>query len=245
MRIFFFPLFVFAIMLFAVKLFLEFGSPEKGILAEKRVVIREKALSEEGVDPPAVSLSVGIIDPSGTTTDVPLRIRAQREGTSSLRTNRYGDELIDGDLRLALLREGKAQRFPEEGGDALSLREAEREAMVHQRGLWAEDCCRVIAAEEAEKHTQEWRVVRGVVRGVKSYRSVTYVNFGDDWRRDFTVVVPIKLARVLHPETWQGQEIEVRGWIHWSNGAAIDLVAPEQVDFTRPSSPDSAPAMRQ
>lgn len=154
---------------------------------------------------------------------------AQAETTEQ---TRWGESLIvapTDDPRPALLRQGLAQRLPEDGADTEALRAAEAEAIANRRGLWANPCCGVIAPADTERLTQHWRVVQGRIVSVTARRDVTYLNFGADWKTDFTVILPARLARTLSPESWAGSLIEVRGWIHWRNGPAITVDVPEQI----------------
>jgi len=142
------------------------------------------------------------------------------------------------DPRPALLREGKVQRLPEEKSDTEEMREAEADAIAARRGLWDETCCRILIPEETGQHTQSWRVVAGRVMAVKSLRNVTYVNFGPDWRTDFTLVIPKRLALRLQPETWTGKTVEARGWIYWQNGPSIEIAVPEQIRLPESANQD-------
>ncbi len=155
------------------------------------------------------------------------------------RVTRWGTPLaaLTPDPRPELLRRGLAQRFPEDGSDTDAMRTAEAEAQTAQRGIWADPCCRVITPDQAGGLTQHWRVVRGTVVSITTRKNATYVNFGPDWRTDFTVVIPPRLAKTLPTDTWRGQQMEVRGWIHWQNGPALTVDVPEQIRLIPPLPP--------
>ena len=63
----------------------------------------------------------------------------------------------------------------------------------------------------------------------------TFLNFGEDWRSDFTVSIAAKPRRQLaeaglDPGAMQGKMLRVRGWIKSRNGPLIEIVQPEQVE---------------
>lgn len=185
----------------------------------------------------------GVLDPRPYS---PVYLNTDGQGE---RLSRWGERLADSggsvtppDPRIELLRTGQVQRLPEEGADTPAMRDAEAEAIAARRGVWAEACCRLLAPHEVADKTGTWRVVRGVLQSVTPRREVTYLNFGKDWRTDFTVIVPARLARAVRVTSWKpGGEVEVRGWIHWQNGPAMTLDVPEQLRVIAPSVPPASP----
>ena len=133
------------------------------------------------------------------------------------------------DIALLLVQSGAAQLLPEELSPTPELIAAEDAARRAHLGLWSDDCCRVIGAAEAEKHTDDWRVVTGRVVDVAARGSTTYVNFDQDWHTDFTLILPKRLSAQLKAETWKGQIIEARGWIGWNFGPAISPKSAAQI----------------
>ncbi len=133
------------------------------------------------------------------------------------------------DIALLLVQSGAAQLLPEELAPTPELIAAEDAARRAHLGLWNDDCCRVIGSAEAEKHTDEWRVVTGRVVDVAARGSTTYVNFDQDWHTDFTLILPKRLSAQLKAETWKGQIIEARGWIGWNFGPAISPKSAAQI----------------
>ena len=62
-----------------------------------------------------------------------------------------------------------------------------------------------------------------------------YLNFGPDWRTDFTVTLQAKARRLfrkagLEPLSLEGREIRVRGWLKKFNGPMIEATHPEQIE---------------
>jgi micrococcal nuclease len=81
--------------------------------------------------------------------------------------------------------------------------ELERKAREEGHGIWAVAAYRVLEATEVGellRRRNRLEVVEGVVRDVAFTGGRVYLNFGADWRRDFTAVVPPRLVRGS-PET--------------------------------------------
>ncbi len=110
---------------------------------------------------------------------------------------------------------------------ALALLRLERRARLSEPGLWARTDARPIPADRARTALDRFAVVEGRVLSVaRGFRS-NFVNFGEDWREDFTIYLKRgRIARAFPPETLEGQRIRVRGWVYYSNGPAIDLADP-------------------
>lgn len=93
------------------------------------------------------------------------------------------------------------------------------EAGARQRsvGLW--EPAPVIAADDGEAlgaRAGQFAVVEGRVVSVGERRERTYLNFGREWSRDFSVVVPRRLWAVLKgrlegAESLRGRRVRVRG----------------------------------
>lgn len=69
-----------------------------------------------------------------------------------------------------------------------------------------------------------FQIVRGRVSGVSQTGSAGYLNFGADWKTDFTVRIPKRLM-TAQPQlaALQGRMVEVRGWIERRNGPMITI----------------------
>ncbi len=81
-----------------------------------------------------------------------------------------------------------------------------------------------------------FQLIEGPVVSADVVRGRAYLNFGKDWRTDFTVSVEPKRVRLfrsegLHPESYQGRRIRVRGWLRRRNGPMIEATYPEQIEI--------------
>lgn len=83
------------------------------------------------------------------------------------------------------------------------------------------------------------RGIEGRVVSASIVKGLAYMNFGDDWREDFTVTVAPRVMSLfreagLDIEALSGQRIRVRGWLKDFNGPQIEITQPEPIDVLRP-----------
>lgn len=159
------------------------------------------------------------------------------------RTNRYGQLLAqvhraDGLwLQGEMLRRGliRVQTLPATGAQAGEMLAIEAEARRAGRGLWADRRFAVRTPETAARDIGTFQIVEGWVRKAARLQNRVYLNFGDDWRSDFTVSLPSRLATAfardgLDPMTLSGRRVRVRGWLDSFNGPLIELTHREQLE---------------
>ncbi|MEK0081585.1 thermonuclease family protein [Benzoatithermus flavus] len=111
----------------------------------------------------------------------------------------------------------------------------EHEARAANRGVWARGEIGPFPAGRVEAPVGRYVLVRGRVQGVTRARAFVYVNFGRDWRRDFTVRADLEDARRfarqgLDLDRLVGRELLVRGWLLEANGPMIELEHPAQIE---------------
>ena len=111
----------------------------------------------------------------------------------------------------------------------------ERRARAAKRGIWAHPRYRVIAHLEAGRFLDSFQLVEGTVLRGAQVRGRGYLNFGADWRRDFTIFISRRARKRferagLGPETYSGKRVRVRGWIKSYNGPMIEATHPEQIE---------------
>ncbi len=105
-------------------------------------------------------------------------------------------------------------------------------------GIWSDNFYRVrpaVPAGDLRKLKNTFAIVEGMVLKVARVGQRTFVNFEADWRKDFTVIVASRAARLfvangMDPHTLEGTNIRVRGWIRSFNGPMIEATHPEQVE---------------
>jgi micrococcal nuclease len=111
----------------------------------------------------------------------------------------------------------------------------ENEARQARRGIWALDYYAILTPENAGRALDQYALIEGrVVRAAEAHGSA-YLNFGSDWKTDFTAVIRSAGLRVFAKEgidvaAYQGRRIRVRGWVESWNGPMIEITHPEQIE---------------
>ena len=111
----------------------------------------------------------------------------------------------------------------------------ENRAREARAGLWADGAFAVRTAEELRRMDGTYQVIEGRVQTAAVVRSRVYLNFGADWRSDFTATIAPEDKRNFRTRVdWKalaGKRVRVRGWMEFYNGPMIALYAPGQVEF--------------
>ncbi len=136
-----------------------------------------------------------------------------------------------------MLRRGLARvyTFPDNRARAAPMLALEREARAARRGIWRLRNYRVLAPQEARRRIGRFELVEGRVLRAAAVRGRFYLNFGPDWRTDFTVAIARKHRRRFRRAgidiaSLAGRMIRVRGWLSWQNGPMIEATHPEQLE---------------
>ena len=113
---------------------------------------------------------------------------------------------------------------------------AERGAALEKLGIWRK--LQIINANQPGRQYWDGQfiVARGVVRDVFRGASATYLNFGEDWRKDFTVAIPARSRKKFRLGDWtiadlKNRSITVRGLVRFYNGPYLELDFPEQLEI--------------
>ena len=158
--------------------------------------------------------------------------------------DRYGlvhAHLYDGDGRWVqgeLVASGLARVHSLADNRALvpELLAIEGEARQAGRGLWGDRRFAVLAPEQAGGHLNAFAIVEGRVLAADVVDGRTYLNFGPDYRTDFTASISAQDARVFRAEgidlrALAGRTVRVRGWLYPLNGPMMDVTHPEQIEL--------------
>lgn len=156
--------------------------------------------------------------------------------------DRYGRHLAH--LHLAsgrwvqgdLLEQGWARvyTFPDNRARVAEMLAREAAARRARRGIWRLNAYRVLGVDELADRIGTYQIVEGRVQAADDVRGRTYLNFGADWRKDFTVTIaPADRRRfaALDPLRLAGREVRVRGWLGLRNGPEIMATHPEQIEL--------------
>ena len=81
-----------------------------------------------------------------------------------------------------------------------------------------------------------FQLIEGRVLDAAKVKGTVYLNFGADWRTDFTISIPreaLKLFEVdgVDPLSLIGESVRVRGWLIKRNGPMIRAKHPKQIEL--------------
>ncbi|MCY4406326.1 MAG: thermonuclease family protein [Rhodospirillaceae bacterium] len=111
----------------------------------------------------------------------------------------------------------------------------EQRARAAGLGIWSQPRYRVRTADQANDGLNSFQLVEGRVKAAAVVRGRGYLNFGDDWREDFTVSIGPRDRRRFESdgiaiEDYEGRLVRVRGWVDSFNGPMIEATHPEQIE---------------
>jgi micrococcal nuclease len=187
------------------------------------------------VQPLAEQLILSVLGASG---------RARLEPAAGPR-DRYRRRLVDlftADDRWVqglLVERGLAMAAPTAGHGRRTgeLRALERGARDGRVGIW--QTRQVIDADHAAAAVGRFALVRGEILSVGTTRNHVYLNFGSDYRTDFTLRIRApELDHVLSRSAVEvdhlvGRLVEARGFALSAGGPLIELSHPEQIEVLR------------
>ncbi len=136
-----------------------------------------------------------------------------------------------------MLRQGLARVYSFADNRALvpEMLALERAARASRRGIWSHPYYRVIKASETPSFKGGFQLVEGRVLDASVIKGRAYLNFGPDWRTDFTVSMAPARRRLFEAEgievrDYAGRRVRVRGWLKSYNGPMIEATHPEQIE---------------
>ncbi len=137
----------------------------------------------------------------------------------------------------ALIDSGMARVYSFADNRALvpALLARESAARAAGRGIWALRAYAVRDAAAVPARLGGFELVEGRVVETATVRKRTYLNFGADWRSDFTITIAPRTRRLfeaagIDPLSYQGKLVRVRGWLKSYNGPLIEATHPEQIE---------------
>lgn len=133
--------------------------------------------------------------------------------------------------RLIASGHARASTAPEDEACLPLLMQAEASARTGRLGLWQYAIFAVREADDTRailRLSGSFALVEGRVAAVAHRDRESFINFGSDWRRDFTASVPGKIVEKTpgarqRLDALAGKRIRVRGWIERRNGPMIRL----------------------
>ncbi len=128
--------------------------------------------------------------------------------------------------------------FPDNKSMTAELLKLESAARTQKRGIWNHPYYAIQNPQSVldKKFIDTYQLVEGRVREVAEVKKTIYLNFGDNWRDDFTAVIPISAraaftADKIKPKELTGAVVRVRGWVESKNGPSIELSHAQQLEL--------------
>lgn len=203
------------------------------------------------ISPAAIAGKTGLERLLPETTEVMLY---QSRNAKSGRTNRMGHILAHLVLKKdniwvngLLVKSGIAFTVtdysnPDMATQLYALEQSARDAKL---GLWADKSpYGLLTPATASQGDGQFRVVEGTVNRAATAKNTLFLNFGTDWKKDFTVSVSPALRKSLSrkgidPMSLSGKKVRVRGWLREWNGPYMELDTVERLEIlhTEPEPP--------
>ena len=153
---------------------------------------------------------------------------------------RGGERLwLQGELVRSGLALAGSERGDRNNACVKKLQAFEREARDNARGNWGNRIFRVLDAanpKEIARYDQTFQLVEGRVRRLSEFNNKLYLNFGHDWKTDFTVVIGRYILRRMKSQVEElkrlkGKTVRVRGWVELRKGPLISLTAAHDLEI--------------
>jgi hypothetical protein len=114
----------------------------------------------------------------------------------------------------------------------------EQDARAQARGLWAAHQFAVRDPDDPglKRDAARFEIVEGRVMSTARHCDNIYLNFGPDYRTDFTVTIPRARmadfkAAGIDPSGLVDRKVRVRGWITQYHGPAVELTTPAALEL--------------
>jgi endonuclease YncB( thermonuclease family) len=121
---------------------------------------------------------------------------------------------------------------------AAKLAAAEAAARQAKRGIWADPAVIQNAESPGDilARIGQFTVVEGKVLSVRQAGSVTYINFGRRWTRDFAVTISRRMVSAFEAagidlKSLENKRIRVRGWIEARGGPRLEALRVGQIEL--------------
>lgn len=149
-------------------------------------------------------------------------------------------------LQESLIASGWARVYPIKGSHMClaALMQAEVSARAAGHGIWSDPAYRLLDAADTATLLDlngTYQIVSGRVLAATRKRGRLYLNFGRDWKSDFTVTVAPSDARLFESPTFGGgdvpsanivgKRVRVRGFLGRYNGPDMEIMSPDQIEI--------------
>ncbi|WP_120498531.1 thermonuclease family protein [Kiloniella sp. EL199] len=131
---------------------------------------------------------------------------------------------------------GRVMTTTATSADLKEMLRIENQARQSQSGIWRLKAFQVLQTDNLNNKTDRFQIIEGTIQKTAEVRGTIYLNFGQDWRKDFTIKLE-KNQRLSFTNKGKdlldmiGKRVRIRGWLFWENGPMISLYRPEQLEF--------------
>ena len=139
-------------------------------------------------------------------------------------------------VQAALLRAGEVRAAPDRASAscASALLAAEAEGRERRLGQWRGGF-RVQDPDSIRNRVGSFQIVEGSVVTASVMRGRAFINFGADYRTDFTVTIEPEDMRTFRQAKFDvpalaGKRVRVRGWVEFYNGPEITIATPAAIE---------------
>ena len=126
--------------------------------------------------------------------------------------------------------------FPDNRWAVDEMLRLERTARAASAGIWAHPFYAVRAHYNLKEVDGTFQLIEGQIRSAQTVKGRTYLNFGENWKTDFTITIEKRDHKKftksgLDLESLGGSWVRVRGWLGMRNGPTIRSTHPEQIEI--------------
>lgn len=119
---------------------------------------------------------------------------------------------------------------------ARELLRLEDQARRGKRGIWALEPYAPREPQDLDGLIDSFQIVEGTIVNASRIKGRVFLNFGQNWRDDFTVTIAPRDRQAmerkgLNPLDWKDKRVRVRGWITKHNGPSMVVDHEEQIEF--------------
>ncbi len=145
-------------------------------------------------------------------------------------------------LQEAMIKQGmgRVYTWPDTWQDSKKLYLAEQSARAADLGIWNDPYYKVRSpdANALSQDLDSFQIIEGLVVKSAFVKDRIFLNFGSDYRTDFTVIVDKPDIKKFENKDYSlkdlsGTWVRVRGWVEFSNGPAIYLDHPERLEVLK------------
>lgn len=140
-------------------------------------------------------------------------------------------------LQGAMLQAGFARVYSFADNRALvaEMLALESEARAGRRGIWSHPYYAIRRHDALVGDSDTFQLVEGRVRAVGQAGGRVFLNFGADWKTDFTLRLEASDRELFERAGFdyrllEGANVRARGWVEWRNGPEIHLTHPEEIE---------------